>query len=212
MGEQGEEGPGHHNCPRPHNGDEVQHSQPQCQQQTIGLPDEEKAHQKDEKHPHRQQKLRPQIASKGGQGDVPHLDHKAEEPLVGMLGRPRPELRVVHRQHIGRHHIDDERQAEGGHPLGLLCGKGHRVLQYAGHRRAQPIHQPVRHRLHRLRQLRRHQVPELEGDHLHLVQDRVEALQQPVPVLDQRDQLGPHRIAQIADPAPRQAEQEQQDQ
>lgn len=150
---------------------------PRAQQQAVGLSDQEKAHQQDEKHPHRQQKLRPQIASEGGQGDIPHLDHKAEEPLVGVLGRPGPELRIVHCQHIGRHHIDDERQAKGRHSLGLLCGKGHRILQYVGHCRVQPVHQPVGHRLHRLCQLRRHQGPQLEGDQLQLIQHGAQSLQ-----------------------------------
>lgn len=72
--------------PAPTNGDKVQNAQGHRQQHPIGLPKQEKAHQKNPRHPQGDQNLRLEIAPKGG-GKAPRACTPMRRTLRGMVSR-----------------------------------------------------------------------------------------------------------------------------
>ncbi len=80
-GKQSDYRPGDHDGARTHNGDKIQHRQPQGQQQAVGLPDEQKSAQQDKEHAHGQEKLRLQVAAEGPQGGGADLAAEVQQVI-----------------------------------------------------------------------------------------------------------------------------------
>ena len=106
--------PGDHHRPRPHNGDKVQNAQGHRQQHPIGLPKQEKAHQKNPRHPQGDQNLRLEIAPKGGGKSAPGLYADAPDtPGNGLPGHP-AEIGIILGGKIPGHQEKEKGQHKGG--------------------------------------------------------------------------------------------------